>query len=143
MCIRDSHFPFRLVQQPGPRNELGRVKFLFANPYGVCMHDTPSKYLFAYASRAFSHGCIRMENPLDFAAHLLAKDGWTEEQLEAQLASGETKSISLAEPLPIVLTYLTASVDESGTVFFYRDIYGWNTRPALCGPGSGQPTSIY
>ena len=134
----DRHnFPFRLLQRPGPQNELGRIKFLFPNPYGMCMHDTPSQYLFAYSSRAFSHGCIRMENPVDFAAHVLAKDGWTKEQLDALLASGKTKSISLAEPVPIVITYLTASVDESGTVFFYRDIYGWDTRRATCGPGSG------
>lgn len=137
------NFPFRLVQRAGPQNELGRIKFLFPNQYGVCMHDTPGKYLFAYSSRAFSHGCIRMENPVDFAAQLLARDNWSKAQLEAQLASGETKSISLAEPLPIVITYLTASVDASGTVFFYRDIYGWNTRPATCDPGSGQANSIY
>lgn len=137
------NFPFRLVQRPGPQNELGRIKFLFPNPYGVCMHDTPSQYLFAYSSRAFSHGCIRMENPVDFAAHVLAKDGWTKEQLGALLASGRTRSISLAEPVPIIIAYLTAAVDESGTVFFYRDIYGWDTRPATCGPGSGYATSIY
>ncbi len=131
----DMHnFPFRLVQRAGPQNELGRIKFLFPNQYGVCMHDTPSQYLFAYSSRAFSHGCIRMENPVDFAAQLLAEDNWSKEQLDAQLASGETKSISLAEPVPIVITYLTASVDESGTVFFYRDIYGRDTRRATCGP---------
>ena len=140
----DMHnFPFRLVQRPGPQNELGRIKFLIPNPYGVCMHDTPGQTLFAYSSRAFSHGCIRMENPVDFAAQLLGEDNWTKEQLDAQLESGETKSISLAEPLPIIIAYLTAAVDESGTAFFYRDIYGWDTRPATCGPGSGYGTSIY
>lgn len=127
-----SNFPFRLVQRPGPQNELGRIKFLIPNEYGVCMHDTPGKHLFAYASRAFSHGCIRMEKPMEFAAQLLAGDGWTPEQLDAQLASGKTRSIPMATPLPIVITYLTASVDASGTVFFYRDVYGRDRRSARC-----------
>jgi len=118
-----NNFPFRLVQRPGPANELGQIKFLFPNPYGVCMHDTPSKYLFAYSSRAFSHGCIRLEKPLEFAEHVLADEAWTRERIDEQLESGETLSISLAEPLPMVVTYLTARVDESGTVFFYRDVY--------------------
>ena len=132
----DTHnFPFRLVQRPGLQNELGRIKFLFPNQHGICMHDTPSQYLFGYSSRAISHGCIRMENPVDFAVHVLAKDGWTEEQLDAQLASGKTQSITLAEPLPMVVAYLTAEVDDSGTVFFYRDVYERDASASKCPAG--------
>ncbi len=116
-------FPYTLVQRPGPVNELGSIKFLFPNEFSVCMHDTPSKYLFSYYSRAFSHGCIRVENPVDLAERLLAGDGVTREQIDARLATAETEAVQLHEPLPIVLAYLTAVVDEAGTVYFFRDIY--------------------
>jgi murein L,D-transpeptidase YcbB/YkuD len=69
-----------------------------------------------------------VDRPLELAEHLLATDGWTREHIDAQLASAQTRSIRLAEPLPVVVAYLTARVDESGTVFFYRDIYGRDAR---------------
>ena len=122
--LHRNNFPYTLVQRPGPRNELGRIKFLFPNEYGVCMHDTPKKFLFTRDSRAFSHGCVRMQDPVDFAAHLLGPEGWTQERIAAQLETNETHTIALAEPLPVVLVYLTAEVDNDGTVYFYRDIYG-------------------
>lgn len=122
--LNKNNFPYTLVQQSGPGNELGRVKFLFPNQYGVCMHDTPSKYLFEKYSRAFSHGCIRLDQPIDFAAELLNEEGWSREQIDAQLESTETRSVALTEPLPVVITYLTTAVDEAGTVYFYHDIYG-------------------
>ena len=118
-----NNFPYTLVQQPGPMNELGQIKFLFPNEYSVCMHDTPSKYLFSHYSRAFSHGCIRVEDPVDLAERLLAGDGVTRNEIDARLASAETESVQLADPLPVVLAYLTVAVDDSGTVHFYRDIY--------------------
>jgi len=119
-----NNFPYRLLQQPGPVNELGRVKFPIPNEYGVCMHDTPGKRLFARDSRAFSHGCIRIDQPVDLAERLLARYGWTREQIDAELATAKTRSIPLDEPLPVVVTYLTAVAGADGTVFFYRDIYG-------------------
>ena len=122
--LNSNNFPFTLVQRAGPLNELGRVKFLFPNDYGVCMHDTAKKHLFDMYSRAFSHGCIRLGAPVDFAAALLDKEGWTREQIDARLDSARTQTIQLANPLPIIVTYLTAMVDEAGTVYFYRDIYG-------------------
>ena len=118
------NFPYRLVQEPGPVNEVGQVKFLIPNDYGVCMHDTPGKRLFARDSRAFSHGCVRVDRPLDLAEQVLAPSGWTREQIDAELATAKTHSIPLDEPLPVVITYLTAFVEADGTVFFYRDIYG-------------------
>jgi murein L,D-transpeptidase YcbB/YkuD len=119
-----NNFPYTLIQRPGPGNELGRIKFLFPNEYGVCMHDTPNKGLFTRDSRAFSHGCVRMEDPVSFAGHLLGPEGWSREQIAAQLETTRTHTIALAEPLPVVLVYLTAEVDDSGTMYFYRDIYG-------------------
>ena len=116
-------FPYTLVQRPGPRNELGRIKFLFPNDYGVCMHDTPKKFLFARDSRAFSHGCVRIDEPVDFAGHVLGPEGWTKDRIAARLETNETHTIALQEPLPVVLVYLTAEADE-GVVYFYRDIYG-------------------
>jgi len=119
-----SNFPYTLVQRAGPANELGQVKFLFPNKFGVCMHDTPKKHLFNIASRSFSHGCIRLENPIGLAEWLVEPAGWPREQIDAQLDTGQTRSIKLAEPIPIVVAYLTAVADEAGTVYFYRDVYG-------------------
>ena len=122
--LNKNNFPYTLVQRPGPRNELGRIKFLFPNDYGVCMHDTPKKFLFARDSRDFSHGCVRIKDPVDFAGHLLGPEGWTDQQIAAKLETGKTHTIALSEPLPVVLVYLTAEVDDKGTVYFYTDIYG-------------------
>lgn len=124
LTLNKNSFPYTLVQRPGPLNELGRIKFLFPNDYGVCMHDTPKKFLFAHDSRAFSHGCVRVEDPVDFAAHLLGPEGWTRDRIAAQLDTRETHTIVLANPLPVVLVYLTAEAAADGTVYFYRDIYG-------------------
>lgn len=124
LSLHRNRFPFTLVQEPGAVNELGRIKFKFPNDYGVCMHDTPGKHLFEYDSRAFSHGCIRMADPIGFAAELLGAEGWTRESIDERLRSGETKTIMLGRELPIVITYLTAVAEERGTVRFYRDIYG-------------------
>jgi murein L,D-transpeptidase YcbB/YkuD len=122
-ALHRNNFPFTLVQRPGTLNELGKVKFLFPNPHGVYMHDTRSKFLFSHYSRAFSHGCIRLQAPLDLAERLLVQEGWTRQQIDIQLQSAETRTINLAEPLPVILAYLTAVVDDAGTVHFYRDIY--------------------
>ncbi len=117
------NFGYWLVQRPGPSNALGRVKFMFPNDHAVYLHDTPSKYLFGRAERAFSHGCIRVENPFDFAEVLLGRDGWTQERFREVLDSGDTKNVFLSEPLPVLLLYWTAEVREDGLVHFYQDIY--------------------
>ena len=122
--LRSSAFPYTLVQRPGEKNELGRIKFVFPNEYGVFMHDTPGKHLFACDSRAFSHGCIRMDNPVGFAEHVLEPEGWTRDDILARLTTNETVTVPLSEPIPVIVAYLTALVDETGTVYFYRDIYG-------------------
>ena len=117
------NFPYTLVQRPGPDNALGRVKFMFPNEHAVYLHDTPSKHLFGRAERAFSAGCIRVENPFEFAEILLGRDGWTQERFKAVLDSGDTKTAFLSEPLPVLLLYWTAQVDEDGVVQFFQDIY--------------------
>jgi murein L,D-transpeptidase YcbB/YkuD len=120
--ITRRNFRYTLVQRPGPGNALGRVKFMFPNKHAVYLHDTPSKYLFGQAERAFSHGCIRVEHPFDFA-ELLLGPGWDQEKIKTVLDSKETKTILLPKPLPVLLMYWTAIVREDGEVFFYNDVY--------------------
>lgn len=122
------NFPFRLVQLPGSKNQLGQIKFIVPNPYSVCMHDTPAKYLFASSKRALSHGCIRVDDPLAFAEVVLADEGWTRERIDSKIASGATKTVELSKPLSVVVVYWTASVDESGEIRFYDDIYGLDAK---------------
>ena len=117
------NFPYTLVQRPGPNNALGRVKFMFPNEHAVYLHDTPSKSLFGRAERAFSHGCIRVEHPFEFAEILLGADGWTQDRFQEVLDSGEIKTVFLSKPMPVMLLYWTAQVDPGGDVHFYQDIY--------------------
>ena len=117
------NFPFTLVQQPGPQNQLGQIKFMFPNDYAVCMHDTPAKALFEKAVRAFSHGCIRVQEPRALAEVILDTDGWTRQRIDSQIESGETRSLALSEPLPFYVLYWTAEVDDAGRLHFYPDLY--------------------
>jgi murein L,D-transpeptidase YcbB/YkuD len=117
-------FPWLIRQPPGPDNALGRIKFMFPNRHSVYLHDTPSKSLFAKAERAFSSGCIRIEQPYELAELLLAgNNGWGHDRLMRVLDSRQTRSVSLAEPVTILLMYWTVAVDDDGTVHFSRDIY--------------------
>ena len=131
--------PYVIRQPPGPDNAMGRVKFLFPNPYSVYLHDTPSKTLFDSPDRSFSSGCVRLERPLELAAHLLADEdaSWTPDRLASTLADLKTHNVQLKTPLPILMTYSTAWVDPGGTVNFRRDIYGLDARwtTALDTPG--------
>jgi murein L,D-transpeptidase YcbB/YkuD len=117
------NLPYTFVQRPGPRNALGRIKFIFPNQYSVYLHDTPSKSLFGRSERAFSHGCIRTQNPFDLAELLLRPKGWDRERIDAQIESQETKTVHLAEPLPILLLYWTADIGPNGEHHFYKDVY--------------------
>ncbi len=116
------NFGYTLVQRPGPANALGRVKFMFPNEHAVYLHDTPSKYLFGQAERAFSHGCIRVEHPYEFAEMLMGPD-WNQDRIAATLDTKEITTVSLPEPLPVLLMYWTAVVNKDGEVFFYNDVY--------------------
>jgi murein L,D-transpeptidase YcbB/YkuD len=98
---------------------------MFPNPYHVYLHDTPSKSLFGRTRRAFSHGCIRVQNPLDLGHQILANDPGnpvTPEKMDRILASGKTTTIILKQPLPIYLMYLTSNVSD-GKVMFKADLY--------------------
>jgi murein L,D-transpeptidase YcbB/YkuD len=113
--------PYRLVQRPGPDNALGRIKFMFPNEHAVYLHDTPSRDLFSRDSRAFSSGCIRVENPLELAEQLLGERGRA--RLEARIASGRTETVFLDNPMTVMLLYWTAEVDAGGRVSFFPDVY--------------------
>ncbi len=122
----------QLIQESGPRNALGRIKFEFPNRYSVYLHDTPARKLFTDPERAQSHGCVRLERPLDLAVVLLSGDPeWNREALEEAIRKGTTRRIALAEPMPVVITYETAFVAEDGQVQFRPDIYGLDTQLTL------------
>jgi murein L,D-transpeptidase YcbB/YkuD len=122
-------FPFRVVQQPGPNNALGRVKFIFANKYAVYLHDTPSRDLFSHTSRAFSSGCIRVQNPLHFAEILLDDDQkWSRAEIDKVIEGGKQKVVHLKEPLHVMLMYWTASPSIDGGIQLHPDIYNRDAR---------------
>jgi murein L,D-transpeptidase YcbB/YkuD len=112
-------------QRPGPGNALGQIKLVMPNPYNVYLHDTPSKALFDSEVRAFSHGCIRTQDPFGLAELLLkGTAGWDRVRLDAVVAGGRTTQVALAQPLPIYVTYLTAAAEEAGEMATFSDIYG-------------------
>jgi murein L,D-transpeptidase YcbB/YkuD len=115
-------------QRPGKGNSLGGVKFLFPNHFNVYLHDTPSAHLFDRVERDFSHGCVRVEQPLALAKYVLRdKPEWTEERIREAMTSGVEKSVPLTEPLPIYLVYFTAW-DEGGRLRTVADVYGHDRR---------------
>jgi murein L,D-transpeptidase YcbB/YkuD len=117
------NFPFVLEQRAGPENLLGRVKFIFPNPFFVFLHDTPNKSLFSATQRTFSSGCIRVDEALALAELVLDDAGWTRASLEAEVATGRTQYVRLDRPLPVLVLYWTASVDAQGRVRFLPDVY--------------------
>jgi murein L,D-transpeptidase YcbB/YkuD len=117
-------FPYMLRQDPGPKNALGRVKFMFPNKHAVYLHDTPHKSGFARAQRTFSSGCIRVEDPFAFARLLLDdKPDWDQSRIDGTLESLKTTRVNLTEPLTVMLLYWTAVVDNDGRVIFRKDVY--------------------
>jgi murein L,D-transpeptidase YcbB/YkuD len=122
---------FRLRQAPGPQNPLGRVKFLIPNVFGVYLHDTSNRNLFAREKRTLSHGCVRVGKALDFADEILvSQPSWSAERRERILATWKTSTITLESPVPIHLMYETAAVGPDGQVRFIEDIYGRDRRLA-------------
>ena len=114
----------RIRQEPGAKNSLGRIKFIFPNNYSVYMHDTPARNLFTHNQRAFSHGCIRVEDPFGLAEILLANDdNWSKDNLHYHVNRNRTKYVKLDKPIPIHITYMTAWIDDQGVVNFRPDIY--------------------
>jgi murein L,D-transpeptidase YcbB/YkuD len=126
---RGAGFPYLIRQDPGPWNALGQAKFVFPNEHSVYLHDTPSRQLFASEARAFSHGCIRVEDPLKLAEVLLqGQEGWDRAAIDAVIASQKTRTISLAQPLPVLVLYWTAWVNPEGELKFYEDVYHRDAR---------------
>jgi murein L,D-transpeptidase YcbB/YkuD len=130
-ALSASHFPYRLRQQPGPQNALGRVKIMFPNRFNVYLHDTPDRELFERGVRTFSSGCIRVEKPVELAAWVLAETpGWDHEALEAAIATGRERTIPVSMPVPVHILYWTARMDADGTAQFRPDVYGRDPRVA-------------
>jgi len=115
---------YRFVQDPGTFNALGVVRINMPNKYSVYMHDTPLKQLFSQSQRAFSSGCVRVQQVLDLVAWLLAPQGWISEKVQTAAEDGKNLNVKLASSVPVHFVYLTAFVSESGMVQFRPDIYG-------------------
>jgi murein L,D-transpeptidase YcbB/YkuD len=111
-------------QRPGPKNALGRVKFLFPNSNNVYFHDTPSQKPFGEARRDFSHGCIRLAQPAVLAEWVLRDQGFDAERVKQEMAGTREKAVGIDKPIPVVIYYATAFARRDGTISFYQDIYG-------------------
>lgn len=130
-------------QNPGPKNSLGLVKFIFPNNYNIYMHDTPEQEFFARTRRDFSHGCIRLERPADLAVWVLRDNpgGWNADRVRAVMNGTETQQVNLAHPVPVLIVYATVIVTEDGLVHFYDDIYGHDaTLEKVLGQGYPYPS---
>ena len=116
--------PFDIRQKPGKSNALGKMKFMFPNNYHIYLHDTPSKSLFGETSRAFSHGCIRVENPI-WLAYYLAKTtkSWSNERIDETLETDQQTGIRITPTVPVYIVYFTAWVDDKGLLNFRNDVY--------------------
>lgn len=132
----------QIVQAPGPKNSLGRIKFELHSAFDVYLHDTPARSLFNKAdrdARARSHGCVRLEKPLDLATKLLQDNAnWPRERIEAAIDEGATQRVQMATDIPVVIAYWTAFADEDGAAEFREDIYGRDQRLAAALPHGGE-----
>lgn len=120
---------FRVRQTPGPQNSLGYVKFMFPNDYNVYLHDTPADSLFEETDRAFSHGCIRLEDPKRMASWVF-KDADNKDDIDTLIEKGERTQISLEREIPVYVTYFTAWAGADGDVYFLPDVYDRDQRIA-------------
>ncbi len=116
-----SKVPYGIQQPPGAKNALGDIKFLFPNTHNIYMHDTPSRELFENDVRAFSHGCVRVLDPRQFASVIL---GWDPAEVDEKIKSPASETVKLPHKIPVHLTYFTAWPDETGKIQYYNDIYG-------------------
>ena len=118
-------FPYAMRQPPSRSNALGLVKFMFPNKHNIYLHDTPAKKLFARETRAYSHGCIRLADPFEFAYALLAPQTSDPKGLfQSTLANGKETQINLKTPVPVHIIYRTAIADPKGHMQYRRDVYG-------------------
>ena len=119
-------FRYAIRQDPGPETPVGNVKFMCPHQFNVSLHDTPSGQLFEARERTFSHGCIRVEKPVELAAYLLRDKGWDASRVEAEFQTADNTSIKVPEPVPVHIFYWTAFLDERGTLQFRDDVYGFD-----------------
>jgi murein L,D-transpeptidase YcbB/YkuD len=118
-------------QKPGPLNSLGQVKFLFPNNYNMYLHDTPAKSLFNEPIRAFSHGCMRVQEPFKLTQFLLRNDSsWDDEKIKLAMNTGKERTVTLSQKVPVFIVYFTAFVDRDGKINFRNDIYERDDRLA-------------
>jgi L,D-transpeptidase YcbB len=131
---------FTFIQPSGAANVLGAVKFRFPNKHDIYMHDTPQRELFEKQVRAFSHGCMRVQNPGRLAEILLAEDkGWSADHVRGLMARGGNNEVELSKQIPVHVTYFTAVVGEDGKVHYHGDLYGHDSRMALALSGRALP----
>ncbi|MBA4395455.1 MAG: hypothetical protein C0407_18040, partial [Desulfobacca sp.] len=117
-------FRYKFRQEPGPGNPLGRIKFIFPNDCEIYLHDTPTRHLFGRDRRDFSHGCIRIEKPVELATYLLRnKETWTRKKILAEIRKGKRQVVMLPDPINVLIFYGTAWVDREGVIQFRNDIY--------------------
>jgi L,D-transpeptidase YcbB len=128
--INAGNLKYNFRQEPGPANSLGRIKFMFPNECEVYLHDTPTRHLFGRFRRAFSHGCIRIEKPIDLATYLLQKkDTWPKDKILAEIHKGKRQVVMLPDPIDVHIFYGTAWVDQYGDINFRDDIYQIDETP--------------
>ncbi|OYX05821.1 MAG: hypothetical protein B7Z15_16735 [Rhizobiales bacterium 32-66-8] len=139
--VSPSNFPFRVRQRPGLDNALGQIKFLFPNKHDVYLHDTPSKSLFARDVRAYSHGCIRVQNPMEFAGALMANEpNISRASLEALFGDNE-RWVNPQTPIPVHIAYFTVRVQADGSLRSFGDVYGHNAK-LIAAMGLGTPDPV-
>jgi L,D-transpeptidase YcbB len=129
--LSGENFNYTLRQNRGSDNALGKVKFIFPNPYAIYLHDTPGKALFAKDIRAFSHGCIRIKDPERFAGYILHEINKDDTDMTALIRNGQHREINIAADLPIQIRYITCEGDGTGNLYFYKDIYGIDEKELL------------
>jgi len=139
--VGPSNFPFSIRQLPGAGNALGNVKFLFPNEHNVYLHDTPSKSLFANSVRAYSHGCVRVQNPMDFADALLKNETNLNAKVLESMYGPSERWVNLKTHVPVHITYFTLRVDPDGTMRSFGDIYGHNKKLISLLNGTGTPAA--
>lgn len=123
--VTEKNFPYMVRQRPGPKNSLGSIKFLFPNEYNVYLHDTPADALFSQNQRNFSHGCVRLEKPIELAKYMLADmPEWNESRIRETINGGEEKWVTLPKRVQVYIVYFTSWADDQGNVHFRDDLYG-------------------
>jgi len=140
----DPDLNVQIRQRPGAKNSLGLVKFLFPNKFDVYLHDTPAGSLFAKLERDFSHGCVRVEKPVDLARWVLRdQPEWTAPRIDAAMHAGREQHVALERRIPVYIVYATAWVDEEGRLNFRDDLYGHDARQrAMLGLGGPRSTRV-